>query len=187
MATDCAVMPSTESTGRSTTESGAAGAADGNQDHRELPDLAVEAALVRKAPHDRVRAAQPVQPLVRSDELSATRISDQRRAALDPRHDPVDPGRAVDQSPWPLLQIGLGDGNRPGTARGRSCANRPARPPSAPGTIQPSSIRRSGSLRLRAQAADGQPRAGERMPLQQLLRQAQLAAHLAHLVLVERG
>ncbi len=40
MGTDCAVMPSMESTGRRTTESGASGGAERNQHHRELPDLA---------------------------------------------------------------------------------------------------------------------------------------------------
>ena len=73
----------------------------------------------------------------------------------------------------------------PESAPTDNCANRLARRPSARARIQPSEHARSAAP-VGAETADRQPRTRERMPIQKLRGDAQLAADRAHFVFVKR-
>jgi hypothetical protein len=87
MRTTCAVIPSTEWMGRSTTESGWSPAPIGNQHHRKLPDFALESAFFRPLPNDRVGLAQAFQafPSERSPGSIASPRLEPARAPIRPR------------------------------------------------------------------------------------------------------
>ena len=122
--TTCAVMPSTEWIGRSTTESGVAAGAERNQNHRELPHFALESAFVRQPPHDRIGAPQASQAFARERALVDC-ISGSRNARVHQPHHAVDLAWCDLPARWRSRR----PAGCPAPAPHDSCANRPSRQP----------------------------------------------------------
>ena len=167
--------------GRSTIESGAAAVPTGINNYRELPDPLFKTTLDGNPPYNGIRRSQPVQAFGR-DRRGPNRKLLHRVSAAGHGHHTVHLLHAVGEIDSPLVEVLPGDG------KDRLVGPRIALHPDRfhrdqPALVQTLQFQRGG----RAQAADGEPRTRKRMPVEELIRQAQLAANLADFVFVEKA
>ena len=103
IATESAVMPSTDCMGAEHNGIPRFARTQRNQNHRELPHLRFESGFVAHFPHDRVCAAQQFHPAVR-DRARENALVFERLARRDARDHAIHAGGAVDQFRGFVLQ-----------------------------------------------------------------------------------